>query len=164
MRRTLPLTLYPLLLALFLVLLFPTPAAADFTAFIGANMTPTTRPVRGVAGGAGLLIVAFELEYADTAQDLVKDAPRLRTFMANGLVQTLPLGGVQFYGTLGGGVYRETLPSLQATNFGVNVGGGAKISLLGPLRLRLDYRIFTLRGDPSHPNPHRFYAGLNVKF
>lgn len=165
MKRRLPLcpllfTLCPLLL----LLLFPAPAAADLTAFIGANITPTTRAVKGVAGGAGLLIVGFELEYADTAEDVLENAPSLRTFMGNGLVQTLPLGGVQFYGTMGGGVYRERLGTASETNFGVNVGGGAKITLLGPIRLRLDYRVFTLRGAPRHSKPQRFYAGLNLKF
>lgn len=160
-RRALPVTLCALP---FLLLLFPAPAAADLTAFIGVNMTPTNRPVKGVAGGAGLLIVGFELEYARTDEDLTHEAPSLTTFMGNGLVQTLPLGPVQFYGTMGGGVYRETLRDLSETNFGVNLGGGAKISLLGPLRLRLDYRVFTLRGTPRHSKPQRFYAGVNVKF
>ena len=29
---------------------------------------------------------------------------------------------------------------------GINVGGGVKVNLAGPLRLRFDYRIFTLAG------------------
>ena len=155
--------LFTLSFLLFLFL-FPAPAAADLTAFIGANMTPTNRLVRGAAGGAGLLIVGFELEYAETIEDELKDAPGLRTFMANGLVQTLPIGPAQFYGTMGGGAYRETLRDVSETNFGINVGGGVKITLLGPVRLRLDYRVFTLRGTPRHSKPQRFYAGLNLKF
>jgi hypothetical protein len=47
---------------------------------------------------------------------------------------------------------------------GINVGGGVKVNLAGPLRLRFDYRVFTLQGDPLHSNPQRFYAGLNLKF
>ena len=50
------------------------------------------------------------------------------------------------------------------TNVGMNVGGGVKMSLAGPLRLRFDYRVFTLRGTPLYPQPQRFYAGLNLKF
>ena len=85
--------------------------------------------------------------------------------MFNGLLQTpFPIAGMQFYGTAGGGVYRETLLGASETNVGLNVGGGVKISLIGPLRLRLDYRVFTLSGDPLHSKPQRFYAGLNVKF
>ena len=38
------------------------------------------------------------------------------------------------------------------------------MSLFGPLRLRLDYRVFTLQGSPRHSKPQRFYAGLNLKF
>ena len=39
-----------------------------------------------------------------------------------------------------------------------------KISLLGPLRARVDYRVFRLRGEPLHETVHRVYAGLNMKF
>jgi opacity protein-like surface antigen len=151
-------------LTLAVLLLVPSSASADLTAFVGVTGTPSNRMVRGFAGGAGLLIVGFEVEYADTSEELTKDAPALRTFMMNGLAQTLPLGGIQFYGTAGGGVYRETLREDSETNFGTNLGGGVKMTLLGPLRLRLDYRIFVLRGDPRHSRPQRFYAGLNLKF
>jgi hypothetical protein len=156
-----------LLAALFLALT-PSAARADLTGFIGVNPTPVNRGVKGFAIGAGLLIAGFEAEYADTSEDLVLGGPRLRTFMFNGLVQTpIPIAGFQFYGTLGGGVYREsfsTVPAMSETNFASNVGGGAKISLAGPLRLRLDYRIFNLRGEARHTPVQRFYAGINLKF
>jgi hypothetical protein len=143
----------------------PSTAFADFTAFLGVNPTPANRTVKGLAGGVGLLIVGFEFEYADTSEDVTELAPRLRTYMGNGLVQTpFPIAGMQFYATAGGGMYRETLAGASETQFGINVGGGVKMSLLGPLRLRLDYRVFTLRGDPRHSKPQRFYAGLNLKF
>ena len=51
-------------------LLFPSVAFADITAFIGINGTPSTRPVGGFSGGVGLVIVAFEFEYANTSEDL----------------------------------------------------------------------------------------------
>ena len=147
------------------LLALPSVAHADVTAFLGINATPTNRAVRGVAGGVGLLVVAFEFEYANTTEDLAEGAPGLKTFMVNGLVQTpIPLGGVQFYGTAGVGGYRETLADVSETNVGMNVGGGIKMSLVGPLRLRLDYRVFTLRGEPRYERPQRFYAGLNLKF
>jgi hypothetical protein len=72
------------------------------------------------------------------------------------------MAGMQFYGTIGGGLYRERLGDLQETSFGTNVGGGVKISLAGPLRLRLDYRIFTLGGDAQHRSVQRIYAGLTL--
>jgi opacity protein-like surface antigen len=152
------------------IVLAPAPAFADITAFLGINPTPLSRPVKGFAVGIGLLIVAFEFEYADTSDKLADsavegDAPRLRTYMGNGLVQTpIPIAGMQFYATAGGGVYRESFESGSETNVGLNVGGGVKMKLAGPLRLRLDYRVFTLRGSPAHERPQRFYAGLNLKF
>ncbi len=151
-----------------LALLVPSTAAADITAFLGVNTTPVTRAVKGVAVGTGLLIVGFEVEYADTSEDLVLGGPRLRTFMFNGLAQTpIPIAGMQFYGTAGGGFYREsfsTEPNGNETNVGINLGGGAKISVAGPLRLRVDYRVFTLKGSPRHPTVQRLYAGINLKF
>jgi hypothetical protein len=148
-----------------LVLAVPATAHADVTAFIGVNPTPANRPVRGFAAGAGILVVAFEFEYASASEDVSELAPALRTYMGNGLLQTpFPIAGLQFYATAGGGVYRETLVQLTETNVGMNVGGGVKMSLAGPLRLRLDYRVFTLRGAARHTRPQRFYAGLNLKF
>jgi hypothetical protein len=147
------------------VLLTPAIAHADLTAFLGVNPTPVNRPVRGIAVGAGLLIVAFEFEYANTSEDEIKAGPELQTYMGNGLLQTpIPIAGMQFYATAGGGVYRESLLDNGTTNVGVNVGGGVKMSLAGPLRLRIDYRVFTLSGSPRHDNPQRFYVGLNLKF
>ena len=146
-------------------LAFPSAASADFTAFIGSTTTPDNRFARGLAVGMGLVIVGFEFEYASTNEEELDLAPGLRTFMFNGLLQTpFPIAGMQFYGTAGAGAYRETLLEESETNVGMNVGGGVKLSLLGPLRLRLDYRVFTLNGDPRHSKPQRFYAGVNVKF
>ena len=68
------------------------------------------------------------------------------------------------YFTVGGGIYRETLGSLRETGVGTNVGGGAKISLAGPLRLRVDYRVFTLGRGTLTSSAHRVYAGLNLSF
>ena len=148
-----------------LMLGIPATASADLTAFLGTNPTPVNRVTTGFAVGVGLVIVGFEFEYGRSREDLEELAPGLRTFMFNGLLQTpIPIAGIQFYGTAGGGVYRETLNDVSETNVGINVGGGVKVSLVGPLRLRLDYRVFTLQGDPRHSNPQRFYAGLNLKF
>jgi opacity protein-like surface antigen len=150
---------------LLLAVLIPSHAYADLTAFFGVNPTPVNRPVRGFAVGAGLIIVGFEFEYANTSDDEVLLAPKLQTYMFNGLVQTpVPIAGMQFYGTAGGGGYREALFEASETHVGYNIGGGIKVSLAGPLRLRFDYRVFTLKGEPRHANPQRFYAGINLKF
>jgi len=153
-----------------LLLVAAAPARADATGFLGVTPTGVTRPVQGFAVGAGVLVAGFEFEYAHTSGDVTDPAnigTELRTFMFNGLVQTpLAIAGIQPYATAGGGVYRETLsvPALSETSFGTNIGGGAKINLLGPVRLRLDYRIFNLRGTPTHATVQRFYAGVNLKF
>ena len=147
------------------LLAFSAPAFADATLFAGSAVTPANRPVKGVALGASFLVVGVEFEFADASESVENAAPAIRTGMGNLLVQTpIPIARSQFYLTTGGGLYRERLGQRQETHFGANVGGGAKISLTGPLRARLDYRVFRLRGEPIHPVVHRFYAGLNLAF
>jgi opacity protein-like surface antigen len=143
----------------------PARAQADLTAFVGVTPTPSNRVATGVAAGVSLLVVGFEFEYAATRSDELAGAPSLKTGMFNVLVQTpLPIAGFQPYGTAGGGIYREVLGEHSETQVGMSVGGGVKITLAGPLRLRLDYRVFTLRGSPLHGKPQRLYAGLNLAF
>jgi hypothetical protein len=162
----------PALIACVVLLGAPSAAFADLTGFIGVNRTPSDRSLKGFAIGTGLLVVGFEFEYGSNGEDLNgtsgEIAPALKTYSFNGLLQTpFPIARMQFYGTLGGGVYHETLslaPAGNETNFTSNVGGGAKITLLGPIRLRLDYRVFSLRGTPRHTTVQRIYAGVNLKF
>ena len=154
-----------LLLTTLLVLGAAIPAFADATVFIGSASAPTNRTAKGLALGAGLVIVGFELEFSDTGESVLEGAPQLRTGMGNILLQTpIPVAGMQFYFTTGGGVYREQLDTRQETHVGVNTGGGVKIALLGPIRARLDYRLFNLRGEPLYSTVHRIYAGVNVAF
>lgn len=163
-------------LVLLLLIAGAAPAHADLTAFVGAQTQPSTRFTRGISAGAGFLIIGFEGEYAQaggddvcpSAIDLSECAPSLRTIMVNGLVQT-PRGilpKIQLYATAGGGYYRERFEPLDedAKGFGTNVGGGVKIDLAGPLRVRLDYRVFRLTGDAVNKTSQRFSAGLNVAF
>ena len=159
MRHVRPLVLASALLAT------AVPAFADATAFIGTTSSPSNRTARGFALGMGLLIVGFEFEYSSTSEELSEAAPSLRTGMGNVLLQTpIAIFGCQPYWTVGAGAYRERLGGLQETNIGVNTGGGVKISLLGPVRARVDYRVFNLRGDPLHSTVHRVYAGVNLAF
>jgi hypothetical protein len=148
-----------------LVAIAAAPARADGTLFIGANMTPASRPVKGFAISMGLIIVAFEFEYASAGDDPAALAPSLKTGMGNVLLQTpVPILGFQPYVTTGGGVYREALGDHRQTGIGTNVGGGVKMSLVGPLKLRVDYRVFELGSGALDSPAHRIYAGLNLSF
>jgi hypothetical protein len=150
--------------ALCLVCLTPRPARADATLFLGTTTSPTHRTVKGFAAGVSLLVVGFEFEYASTTEDIALAAPSLKTTSGNVFVQTFGLPGFQLYATTGGGLYRERLGPDQTTSFVVNNGGGVKVTLLGPLRARVDYRLFNLRGHPQHSKVQRLYAGLNLAF
>jgi hypothetical protein len=152
-------------LVAFLVTASPAPAAADLTAFIGISPSPASHGATGLAIGGGFLIVAFEFEYSHLGDDVEDRAPALTTASGNVLVQTpVPISGWQFYGTLGGGGYRERLEDRQETHVSTNLGGGAKYTVAGPFRLRFDYRIFSLLGSPIQSKVHRFYAGANLAF
>jgi hypothetical protein len=142
------------------------PASADITAFIGAAGGPSTRVAKGLAVGGGLNMLGWEVEYSNTSDDVAQGSPRLQTVMVNGLAQTpFNTRGMQFYGTLGAGIYHEDLPGLSQTNIGINGGLGLKENLVGPLRLRLDYRLTRLVGSPVGSRyVHRFYVGANIKF
>lgn len=143
----------------------PAPAAADITAFLGVTPTPETRLARGIAAGGGLVVVAFETELAWIGEDAGNGRPGLTTVMGNVLLQTpVAIGGVQLYGTSGLGVYRERLGETSETAVAANLGGGLKIGVAGPLKLRLDYRLFRLRGAPIHDVYHRAYAGATLGF
>jgi opacity protein-like surface antigen len=146
-------------------LLCAAPAAADVTGFLGANTTPTNRKTQGFAVGAGLLLLGFEFEYANTPDDLDSASPSLKSGMGNVLLQTpFAILGIQPYVTSGAGVYRETLGSHVQTGFGLNNGAGLKINLIGPVRIRVDYRAFKLGDGALYSPAHRIYAGLNLKF
>lgn len=140
-------------------------AHADVTAFVGNTATPSNRPARGLALGFTLLVIGVEFELSDTASNASANAPSLRTGTVNVLAQTpFSVSGLQFYATIGAGLYQEKGGGLQETGGATNVGGGVKISVAGPVRMRIDYRAFTLRGSPQHDTYHRLYAGLNIGF
>jgi hypothetical protein len=151
-----------------IVLAGATPARADLTGFIGATTTPDTRQTRGVAISVTLVMVGFEFEYASTSEnaDPAVLAPALKTGMGNVFVQTpVPIWRIQPYLTAGAGVYNESLTTTHdSTGVALNTGGGVKVSLAGPLQLRVDYRVFRLDGGALYSPAHRVYAGLNLKF
>src|SRR3978361_1942478 len=110
-------------LASALLALTPVAARADLTAFIGANTTPANRQVRGAALGFGLLIVAFELEYAYTPDDPPAGAPSVKTGMRNVILQPpVAFMGFQPDFTTGAGMYQEELGTHSDTAVGFNTG------------------------------------------
>jgi opacity protein-like surface antigen len=155
------------ILVLALLTVAPSQAFADATLFFGANTSPENRLVKGFAFGMSLLVLGFEFEYANTPDAPDAAAPSLTTGMGNLLLQTpFEVFGLQPYVTAGAGLYREKLESEghQETNVTMSSGGGVKVTLLGPVRLRVDYRVFKLSGGALVPTAHRVYAGLNLKF
>jgi opacity protein-like surface antigen len=141
------------------------PALADVTAFIGMTPTPHNHSLKGFSVGMGMLVVGFEFEYANIAEDTTEQLAGLKTYSGNVLAQTpVAVAGIQLYGTLGAEGYQERLGDASVTHFGTNIGGGAKINLIGPLRVRVDYRIFHLQGTPINDTYQRFYVGANLKF
>ena len=150
------------IVALGLLGAWPTAARADLTAFWGAATSPATRPARGFGIGVGLLVLGFEFEYATIREEDAKSAPGVTTGSFNLLVTTPSRN--QLYATIGGGGYREVLQGNAHNGLTSNLGIGAKIGLFGPVRLRLDYRVFALLGHPHTPAVQRFYAGFNLTF
>jgi hypothetical protein len=148
-----------------LVVATPSIARADATAFLGRNSGGDDRSAtRGFAFGVSLLVVGFEFEYANSSEDRTDGTPSLRTTSGNVFVQTFGLPGFQLYLTTGVGMYRERLGTDQESAFLLNNGGGIKVTVAGPLRVRVDYRVFNLKGDPRHDTVQRIYAGLNLAF
>lgn len=148
-------------------------AHADVTVFVGAMTAGSPRPAIGVAVGRCPSIVGFEIEVARTGSATPTQSS-VGGINANILVQSrYPAHGVQFYGTGGFGLYGETFDGGAGSGevLAKNFGGGVKIKLAGPLRLRWDYRLFLLgdtpdaaRGVTIHKHPQRLSVGLSVAF
>ena len=149
-------------IAFIMTLAAPATASADLTGFLGLTATPKSRSVKGFAIGINVILIGFEFEFANTVEDPLKAAPGLKTYSFNGAVMTPT--HTQLYLSAGGGVFRERFGTDTTTSLGTNIGGGIKLPLMGPLRLRLDYRVFNLRGSAVYKHPQRFYAGVNVSF
>ena len=120
------------------------PVQADLTAFAGTQGNPSSQ-VRGFGLGLSLLMFGVEFEYSDTTPKARNGLPGTQTGMFNLLAQSpFVISHLQFYATVGGGLYKKKEATVQETGRATNAGGGVKISLTGPVRLRIDYRVFML--------------------
>jgi hypothetical protein len=150
----------------------PYPFLSDFnvTAFAGVTMDPAARPSVGVAvgGGSHVTPIRWELEFARSRRDPAKGVPSIGTFTMSLVVE--PNGqipNVRFYGVVGAGVYGELYENRMGfePDSAWSLGGGAKLALMGPLKLRLDYRAFFLAGSGAYASkPQRLYAGIGLGF
>jgi opacity protein-like surface antigen len=153
-----------MLLAVVLLLICSVPARADLTIFAGLQGSPVIRPSTGISLGFGVLLVGWEVEIARVTEEVEDAAPSISAGTGSVYVQNpVPISGVQLYAIAGAGLYRERLSAFEQTDVHMALGGGAKISLAGPLKLRLDYRYFRLR-DARSPDAQRLYAGLTLAF
>jgi opacity protein-like surface antigen len=142
-----------------------TPAYADLTFFVGSNATPSNRAVKGFAIGGGKGMLATEFEYANNGENLDEATPGLRTIMGGLLAQTpIAIAGFQPYVTAGAGWYREKLDTHQESSLAFDTGAGVKTTIFGPIKIRVDYRVLKLRGDPLYSTVHRVYSGFHLAF
>jgi len=85
-------------------------------------------------------------------------------------VQSNPaVHGVQIYGLAGFGLYAETFRGSGSGEASErHIGGGVKVGLAGPLKVRLDYRVFRVDAPDAAPgfvhNPQRLTVGLALAF
>jgi hypothetical protein len=138
-------------------LLVPTAAYAGATVFLGRNSGGDDRSVvRGLVFGASLSSSASSSEYANSSEDLTEFRPALRTTSGNVLVQTFDSRVPALFHDR-----RRTLSERLGTDEEsamLSNGGGGKVNLAGPLRVRIDYRVFNLKENPRHRTVQRIYA------
>jgi hypothetical protein len=137
------------------LLLVPATAAADATFFYGRQTSDNDKSsTRGFALGVSMAIVGFEFEYANVKGDETLLRPSLKTTSGNVLLQTIGIPN-QFYFTTGGGYYQEELGKRRGESLPVEHWGRCEATHQGPLRVRVDYRIFSLKGSPRDKTQHR---------
>ena len=156
-------TLITATLTTIVLLVTPAPARADVTAFWGFTPTTSTRDTRGFSVGLNSAVFGGEYEWARQSEETSENAPGLQTHMFNGMLIT-PGRKISIYLSGGFGRYTETLNQTDRTGSATNFGAGLKYRLAGPIKLRFDYRAFSLKGTPLVKNPKRFYAGLTLAF
>jgi hypothetical protein len=154
------------------VLMNPLSARADATVLWGLMSVDALRPSFGFSFGHRPSAVGFEIEYLSTLGQTTPGDYSAGGAFASLIVQAVTISNVQIFAVGGVGIWAEGFAGKRTgvLNAG-NVGGGVLVALAGPLRLRLDYRLFLLgkveeEGGiaPSRKHPQRIAAGLYFDF
>ncbi len=142
--------------------LVPASASADtfLTPYLGATFggdAPSSRVTFGAAaGGMAGNVLGAEVDFGYTPKftDLPSSGANgsVFTFMVNVLAGA-PVGGFKPYVTAGVGLIRQgrqltpsgVLNDVSSSDFGINVGGGARLSLSPHVSFRGDLRYFKVR-------------------
>lgn len=164
-------------LCLFMLAFSTTTAAAqtrdlalNVTAFGGAAAVPGLHGAFGVAVGVKPRPspVSFEVEFARTRGDSAAGVPAIVTFSGNLLVQVpVRRSRVQVCVTFGVGIYvQQSDRGTSEPNDARNIGGGLKVRLAGPFKLRVDYRKILLSRivGEYHSNEQRLSVGIVAGF
>ena len=145
----------------------PPDAPVSITAFGGMAMAFGTHPATGVAVAMKPHPgpVSLEFEYVRSQPNPVASGSGIATLAGNILVQpTRQRAGLQYYGTFGVGFYSVLRDYQGSTDSARNIGGGAKVTLAGPWKLRMDYRAFLLARTGGNHLAHRIYVGMAAGF
>lgn len=154
-----------------LVLMNPVSARADATVLVGLTSVEGLRPSFAWSFSYRPSAVGVEVEYLSTKPG---DYTAGGVF-ASVIVQPVTISNMQIFVLGGVGVWGEGVEGGKRTGLlgAANVGGGVLVGLVGPLRLRLDYRLFRLGEvskeeigaiSPSRKHPQRIAAGLYFRF
>jgi hypothetical protein len=145
----------------------PPDSPVSITAFGGVAMAFGPHPATGVAialkphPGP----VSLEFEYLRSRPDPFASGSGIASLAGNILVQpSWQRSRFQYYGTLGVGFYSLVRDYQGSTDSARNIGGGAKVTLAGPWKLRMDYRAFLLARTGGAQLAHRFYVGVVAGF
>lgn len=117
-------------------------ARADGTFLAGAMHTDRVRPAIGWAFSHCPQVAGFEIEYFSTHPGDENDRASAGSIIASVIVQPVAIGRAQIYGIGGFGLWGEKYANGGGTGEAgaKSIGGGVKIWLAEPLRLRIDYR------------------------
>lgn len=156
-----------------LVLMNPLSARADATVLVGLMSVDALRPSFGFSFGYRPSAVGFEIEYLSTLGPTTPGHFSAGGIFASVIVQPVTISNVQVFAIGGFGIWGEGFSGGKGTGVldAKNVGGGVLVALAGPMRLRLDYRLFLL-GEveevgsiaPRRKHPQRIAAGLHFAF